>query len=96
MIKSSFDFDGTFSSKQKNANDMVINSSNLFGSSFSSDASAISMIISHNISVSEITNDLGKIIILTHDYCIVNEPTFSRHFWKLSIQNNIFNIKTSL
>ena len=55
------------------------------------------MIINHNISVSEITNnDLGKIIILSYDYCIDNTIKFPRHFWKLSIQNNIFNIKASL
>ena len=57
MIKSSFGFYGKFFTKQKNVNDMVINSSNIasLGQVFFSDASAISMIITHNISVSEMT-----------------------------------------
>ena len=39
------------------------------------------MIINHNISVSEITNnDLGKIVILLYDDCIDNTKTFPRHF----------------
>ena len=55
------------------------------------------MIISHNISVIKITNkDLGKIVVLSYDDCIDNTITFPRRFWKLSIQNNIFNIKASL
>ena len=49
-----------------------------------------------NIIVSEITNDLGKIVILKYDDCISNEPKFPRHFWKLSIRSNISNIKSSL